>query len=116
MFVQRDILRFPGKPKRDFRIVWSDAEQLMLFDLISEKTRFETHDRKKVEKEVSDGRIELLMAGHDYNFNPVDQSLSKKQRARRNQTISLIRPLLAQVPYIFDDKVRGKAVAVSTAE
>ena len=110
MFVARDVLRVKGRPNRDYRVVFADMREVVLFDLASDKTVFQRRKTVEVQADVEKKRIVLLL-DHDYDRRKPTAILSEAQVKRRDRMASVIRPVLAQVPAVFDDRFRGSAVS-----
>ncbi len=112
MLIQRDVLRYGDDPAtaEDFRVVWVHAGEVVLFDLGAHDTRLVRRARGEVMADLAEGRACILTEhAYDRHLNPA--RLSEKQRNRRDKLMGLIGPMLDRAPDIFDDRVRGSAIA-----
>lgn len=110
MFWQRDVLRFVGDEPRHWRVVLSDQRHVWLFDLDAPKTTFARWDRAELEGMLRARSV--LVAGKDaYDKFHLESALTDNQRRYRDEMMEVIAPLTARVPEIFDDRIRGAAVA-----
>ncbi|MEE4209566.1 MAG: hypothetical protein V2I43_09900 [Parvularcula sp.] len=82
----------------------------MLFDLDSSQTQLVRRPRAEVIAQIGDGSAALVLE-HGFDLHPHPGQLSEKQKQRRDKLMRLIGPLLEEAPEIFDDAVRGSAVA-----
>lgn len=112
MLIQRDVLRYGDDPAtaEDFRVVWVHAGEVVLFDLKAPDTRLVHRTRDEVMGDMAEGRAGILTE-HAYDRHPNPARLTDKQKNRRDKLMGLIAPMLERAPDIFDDRIRGKAVA-----
>ncbi len=112
MLIQRDVIRYgdDAGTAEDFRVVWVHAGEVVLFDLKAPDTRLTRRSRDEVLADLEDGRAGILPE-HGYDKHPNPARLTKAQKDRRDKLMGLIGPLLDRAPDIFDDRVRGKAIA-----
>lgn len=112
MLIQRDVIRYGGgdQPETDFRVVWAHGDEVVLFDLKAEGTRLVRRARVELVDEINDGAARLVTE-HAYDLHPNPARLTKAQKDRRDKLMRLIGPLLDRAPDIFDDQVRGRAIA-----
>lgn len=110
MLLARDVIRYGGDNVRHYRVVWTDAKRIVLFDLDSPKTAFEHRQRDELELEIEGGLVELV-GEHAFDLHTIPTAISENQKRVRSRQLAIIKPLLEQAPAIFDDKVRGKLIA-----
>lgn len=110
MFYQRDVIRLNGEEPRHHRVVLADQRHVWLFDLDAPATSFARWDRSELEGRLRDGTVAVAgREGRDAFY--LDSALSDNQRRYRDDMMAVIAPLVARVPDIFDDRIRGAAVA-----
>ncbi|KQN25811.1 hypothetical protein ASE86_06305 [Sphingomonas sp. Leaf33] len=109
MLVGRDVIRYGGEEPRHFRVVWAEGDDVVLFDLDAPDTRLVRRPRAEVVDEIRAG-AELLL-DHAFDRHPNPAKLTEAQIKRRRKLFGLLQPLLERVPDIFDDRVRGRAIA-----
>ena len=112
MLIQRDVISYgeDAETAADYRVVWAHGEELVLFDLKAPGTRLVRRVRSEVVSDLSDGTA-WFVSEHAYDMHPNPAKLTKAQRERRDKLMGLIGPLLDRAPDIFDDQVRGRAIA-----
>lgn len=110
MIVERDVIRFKGSAAREHRVVWADQRDVWLFELGNTRTSFSRWARSELEKKLLD-RTALIVTGHAHDVVHVESALTEAQRNRRDRMLKIIAPLVARAPEIFNDRVRGRAVA-----
>lgn len=112
MLIQRDVIRYgeDATTASDFRVVWAHGGEVVLFDLRAADTRLVHRTRDEVVAELADGTARIL-TDHAYDHHPNPARLTKAQKDRRDKLMRLLGPLLDRAPHIFDDQVRGRAIA-----
>ena len=111
MLIQRDVIRYgEGAEAEDFRVVWTHAGEVVLFDLKSPESRLVRRSRDEVLADLGEGRAGILPE-HAYDKHPNPARLTKAQKDRRDKLMRLLGPMLDRAPEIFDDRARGKAIA-----
>jgi hypothetical protein len=106
----RDVIQIRGKQLHHCRVVWADHRDIWLFDLDAPKAQFIRADRTKLENDLDQARVVIVTDGR-YNAYHVEVNLTVAQRNRRDALLSVIKPIVTQVPDIFDDRFRGRVVA-----
>lgn len=110
MFYLGEVLTFAGEKPRDHRVVWTDQRAVWLFDLGATGTSFSCWPREDLEAKVRAREVEPGdRAAHDA-FH-LETALTDKQKAHRDGLLQVVLPLVGRAPGIFDDRVRGRAVA-----
>ncbi len=110
MLLARDVIRYSGETARHFRVIWADQNDIVLFDLDAPDTRLTRRARAEVVAELGSGHATLLL-DHAFDLHPNPAALTAAQKTRRAKLFRLLEPLLARAPDIFDDRVRGRAIA-----
>lgn len=111
MLIQRDVIRYgDGAEAEDFRVVWTHAGEVVLFDLKASGSQLARRSREEVLADLGEGRAGILPE-HAYDKHPNPARLTKAQKDRRDKLMRLLGPMLDRAPDIFDDRVRGKAIA-----
>lgn len=106
----RDVIRYVAGSERDYRVVWSDAQKVVLLDLADSNTIFSTVPRTELEADLDEGRAQIQL-DHNYDRTVLLSMISEAQRKRRDRMLSVIRPIVAMAPDIFDTRLRGRVVA-----
>lgn len=112
MLNHRDVICCGDDPAaaRHFRVVWAVGSLVVLFDLDAPDTRLSHRKRNEVVAELMDGSARLVTE-HGYDHHPNPARLTKAQTDRRDKLMRLIDPLLQRAPEIFEEQVRGRAIA-----
>ncbi|WP_454884626.1 Mu transposase C-terminal domain-containing protein [Sphingomonas oryzagri] len=110
MLYARDVIRFDGDAPRTHRVVWADHRDVWLFDLDSTRTSFSCVARAELDTQFN-ARAAVIMTDHDYDARHVESALTEAQKTRREALNKVIAPIVVRAPEIFDDRVRGRAVA-----
>lgn len=110
MLYARDVIRFEGRPSRTYRVVWADQRQVWLFDLDAERTSFSQISRDDLNARL-EAREVVIVTSHGHDARHIESTLSKAQKKRRDGLEKVIAPIVARAPEIFDNRLRGRAVA-----
>lgn len=110
MLLARDVIRYDGDATRHFRVIWADQNDVVLFDLDAPDTRLTRRPRVEVAAELGNGSAKLLL-DHAFDLHPNPAKLTDAQKKRRGKLFGILEPLLARMPDILDDRVRGRAIA-----
>ncbi len=79
-------------------------------DLCATHTRLIRRVRDEVIADLTEGSAQILL-DHGYDLHPNPAKLTKAQKDRRDKMLAVLGPLLENAPEIFDDRVRGRAIA-----
>jgi putative transposase len=110
MLLPRDVIRYGGDQTSHLRVIWADQKHVVLFDLDADDTRLIRRDRTDITSDLRAGAAELVL-DHAFDKHQNPAKLTEAQKKRRTKLFGILEPLLARAPDIFDDRLRGRAVA-----